>query len=427
MLYRIKRFFILMILSLSITLLASCAPAPVAPPSDLPVRLEVAIPMLANNLLMQVKNRQGMFSGQKQIVLEPFIDMKSHNVVKVSRKIEQMIFAETQQNFGDKFTIERLTSGNHTQADYVMHGVILYDTYRKNQGNFYHAESFVVERNTGKMIAKSDVWISNKNLDYTTPIDNSPVVIQSPQSIAESAVGMAVDAEIPGYGSVLGADALMTQAETAYENQDYQGALRLFTQVTQQQTLEKKKMMKTYVGLYRTNIHLGNWKAAEEAFGKLVALSVEEYNTLSVKFLFLVSKTDFDSKLKAEYPIWLRQIGQYFNNHDLCLHIVGHSSRTGKLGYNCGLSLDRAQAIQQKLQTYFPGVRKNAKTDGKAWIQNIVGSGTDDAQDAVDRRVEFKVASCPVFDNQSRDEKIRNCVNTASRSDSKTSNTIFSR
>jgi len=418
MLYNIKRLTTLVILSFSITLLVSCAPAPVKQLSDLPVSFKAAIVLLTNNLLMQVKNKQGMLGGQKKIVLEPFIDMKSNQVVKVSRQIEEIIYVETHKKFGDKFIIERLTPESVTQADYVMHGVILYDAH-PDQGNFYHVKSTVIEKNVGKIVAKSDVWISNKNLDYTPLVDNPPVVIPDSQSnkVEIDVMEMEVGAEVPQtYQTDLGAGALMTQAGAAYEKQDYQTALDLFTQVTQQQSLEKKKMMKAYIGLYRSNIHLGEQYAAEEAFGKLVALSVEEYNTLSVKFLFLVSNTAFDKKLKAEYPIWLRQIAQYFDNQNLCLHIVGHSSRTGKLGYNCRLSLDRAQAIQKQLQPYFSGIKANSKTDGKAWIHNIAGTGTDDAQDAVDRRVEFKVATCPVSDNRNRDNKIKDCINTAEAS-----------
>ena len=31
---------------------------------------------------------------------------------------------------------------------------------------------------------------------------------------------------------------------------------------------------------------------------------------------------------------------------------------------------------------------------GVGWQENIIGSGTDDARDSVDRRVEFKVRTC---------------------------------
>lgn len=403
---------------LSIILLVSCASTPVARTSDLPVNFNTAISMLANNLLIQVKDKQGMLDGfgQKKIVLEPFIDTKSHQVVKVSRQIEQIIFRETKKNFADKFTIKRLIPENNTQANYVMHGVLLYETYRKkNKGKFYHVLSSVIDKKTMQVVAKSDVWISNKNLDYVT-VTESPMVIQGSQSIAEEVVKLNIGAQTPSnYKTFLTVAALITKADAAYENKDYRTALRLYTQVTKKQSFEKKKMMNVYVGLYRTNIHLGNMNAAEKAFGKLVALSIEKYNTLGVKFLFLVSKTKFDRKLKSEYPIWLRQIGKYFQKNNLCLNIVGHSSHTGKPQYNCRLSLNRAEAIQQKLQPYYNRVKKKSKSIGKAWKQNIVGSGSDNAQDAIDRRVEFKVVSCPVSDNLRKPQKIKSCVNSVSR------------
>jgi len=189
-------------------------------------------------------------------------------------------------------------------------------------------------------VAKSDVWISNKNLDYVT-VTESPMVIQGSQSIAEEIVKLNVGAQTPSnYKNFLKIGALITKADTAYENKDYQAALRLYTQVTKQQSLEKKKMMNAYVGLYRTNIHLRDLKAAEKAFGKLVALSIEEY-------------------------------------------------------YN--------------------GVKRKSKSIGKAWAENLVGSGTDNAQDAIDRRVEFKVVNCPVSDKVRKPKKIKSCVNSVSR------------
>ncbi len=405
----------LIILGLSITLLVSCRPTKLAPPSGLPVSFEVAIPILTNHLLIQIKNKLGILDifDQKKILFEPFIDLTSHQVVKVSRQIEFIIFTETQKKFGDKFSIKRLIHENSIQADYIMHGVLTYEPYREQDINYYHVISSVIHKNTGQVVAKSDVWISNYDLDFRMVIE-SPMIVQDSHSIAEQVVKLNIDAQVPkNYNNFLKVGALITQAETAYENKDYQTALALYTQFSKLQSFEKHKMMNAYIGLYQTNIHLGNWDAAEKAFAKMVALNFEEYNSLGIKFIFLVNKVTFDSKLKAQYAIWLRQIGQYLeDNNNLCLHIVGHSSRSGGLDYNCNLSLNRAKAIQQKLQPYYKLVKANSKTDAKAWSQNIVGSGTDDAQDAIDRRVEFKVVSCPVSDNLSLHNKIKSCVNS---------------
>jgi outer membrane protein OmpA-like peptidoglycan-associated protein len=385
----------------------------VAPLSDLPLSFNAAIPILANNLMMQVKSKQRILDSfsTKNIVIDPFIDLKSHEVIKVSEQIEKIFVAETQKVFGDQFSIERLTPKNIYQADYVIHGVIMSEPY-KNNGNYYHIISSVVEKNKGKVIAKSDVWISNQTLDYT-PIIDSPIVILNPQSITEDIVKIKLGAAVaPNYNSVLEIEALINKAEEAYVNKDYDTALDLFTIATQEQSFDQMSMIKAYIGLYRTNINLKDLNAAEKVFEKIVSLNFDKNSILNVKVIFLVSKTAFDDTLAAEYPLWLRQIGKYFEQKNLCLEIVGHSSRSGKLPYNCRLSLDRAVAIQQKLEANFSNI--NSITDGKAWAENLVGSGTDDAQDAIDRRVGFKLASCPIIDNRSRKNKIEDCVKLAS-------------
>ncbi len=412
MLYCIKRFITFAIL----LLLVSCLSAPVAPLSDLPLSFNAAIPILANNLIMQVKSKQKILDNfsKKNIVIDPFIDIKSHEVLKVSEQIEKIFVAETQKVFGDQFSVERLTPKNIYQADYVIHGVIKYEPYQNN-GNYYHAISSVVEKNKGKVIAKSDVWISNQTLDYT-PIIDSPIVILNPQSITEDIVKIKLGAAVaPIYNSVLEIEALINKAEEAYVNKEYDTALDLFTIATQEQSFDQISMIKAYIGLYRTNMNLKDLNAAEKVFEKIVSLNFEKNSILNVKFLFLVSKTAFDDTFAAEYPLWLRKIGEYFQQKNLCVEIVGHSSRSGKLPYNCRLSLDRAVAIQQKLGANFSNVKINSNTDGKAWAENIVGSGTDDAQDAIDRRVGFKLTSCPIIDNRSRNNKIEDCVKLASK------------
>ena len=412
MLYYIKRFITFAILLLFV----SCSSAPVAPLSDLPLSFNAAIPILANNLIMQVKSKQRILDNfsKKSIVIDPFIDVKSHEVLKVSQQIEKIFLAETQKVFGDQFSVERLTPKNIYQADYVIHGVIKYEPY-ENNGNYYHAISSVVEKNKGKVIAKSDVWISNQTLDYT-PIIDSPIVILNPQSITEDIVKIKLGAAVaPNYNSVLEIEALINKAEEAYVNKDYHTALDLFTIATQEQSFDQMSMIKAYIGLYRTNINLKDLNAAEKVFEKIVSLNFEKNSILNVKFLFLVSKTAFDYTLKGEYPLWLRQIGQYFQQKNLCVEIIGHSSHSGKLPYNCRLSLDRAVAVQQKLAANFSKVTINSTTDGKAWAENLVGSGTDDAQDAIDRRVGFKAISCPIIDNRSKKNKIEDCVKLASK------------
>ncbi len=80
----------------------------------------------------------------------------------------------------------------------------------------------------------------------------------------------------------------------------------------------------------------------------------------------------------------------------MCLTVVGHTSRTGGEQLNRALSLRRAQAVRERLVREAPTLARGqrVRTEGRGWDENIVGTGSDDMRDALDRRVEFKVASC---------------------------------
>jgi outer membrane protein OmpA-like peptidoglycan-associated protein len=147
-------------------------------------------------------------------------------------------------------------------------------------------------------------------------------------------------------------------------------------------------------GIYLTTLKLGQTTESEEAFGRLVAYGIA-HNQLGVKFLFNPGTIDFwsDPKVTSAYRMWLRQIARQANAAGVCMDIVGHSSNTGPEGVNDSLSLRRAQYIKQRLAT--------DSTDSERWRarglgsrQNLVGSGTDDVVDALDRRVEFAIVEC---------------------------------
>ena len=50
--------------------------------------------------------------------------------------------------------------------------------------------------------------------------------------------------------------------------------------------------------------------------------------------------------------------------------------------------------IQQRLAAESPAVAGRVKPSGMGFRENIVGSDSDNAVDALDRRVEFKVEPC---------------------------------
>ena len=76
------------------------------------------------------------------------------------------------------------------------------------------------------------------------------------------------------------------------------------------------------------------------------------------------------------------------------MNIVGHTSHTGSEQANDALSLQRAAVIRQRLTSEAAALGARTKASGMGFRENIVGSGTDNALDALDRRVEFKIIGC---------------------------------
>lgn len=376
-----------------VIVLVACASPPSQPTAIAPTQFYVAVPILASQLLSQVQAKSGMFDGKKTVVIDPFVYADSGEVIKASRDIEQAIIKEAEKSFS-QLTVSRMDQNNVNAADYIMLGVILFEPLKEDTGGqgrkYYHITSSVVERKTGTVAAKSEVWISDTNLDSHSVVADAPVIPTDPKKLEELLkwTKLPVDAQVPqGFSESLDTNAILAQAETALESGNYKDALFLFSKASQR---PEGQILKTYVGLYSANLKLKDLNNAGEAFAKLVMVGVRDKN-LSVKFLFEVNKTDFinQPEKRQEYAMWLQQISRYFNTSKECLHVIGHSSKTGEEDYNRKLSLARAEKIRQLL-----GMGARAKAVGKGYEDCVNCSGTDDNKDAVDRRVVFKVASC---------------------------------
>jgi outer membrane protein OmpA-like peptidoglycan-associated protein len=161
------------------------------------------------------------------------------------------------------------------------------------------------------------------------------------------------------------------------------------------ETRNDGKTLKIYSGLYVSHLKLGNLADAEKTFGQLVAVAFAE-NNLSIRFLFQVNSTDFISepKLNQQYRIWVRQLGQHIIKSQQCVEVQGHSSKSGNEAYNNRLSLQRAEFIRRQMQLDSNASVNLTKATGRGFQDNLVGSGSDNEQDAIDRRVEFKIVPC---------------------------------
>ena len=148
-------------------------------------------------------------------------------------------------------------------------------------------------------------------------------------------------------------------------------------------------------GLYLTNWQLGQRDAAKDVFGKLVDSGLE-LKRLPMKILFLPGKTTFNpiGDLPQQYQIWISALAQRAGTVDACMRIVGHTSRTGSARTNEVLSRKRAEAVQKMLEKNNRALSTRLSATGVGSREALVGLGTDDQRDALDRRVEFRVVDC---------------------------------
>jgi outer membrane protein OmpA-like peptidoglycan-associated protein len=89
--------------------------------------------------------------------------------------------------------------------------------------------------------------------------------------------------------------------------------------------------------------------------------------------------------------MWLRQIAVRSAVGNACLQVTGHSSPSGSAAVNEQLSQLRADYVKDRLETAVPALRGHVISTGVGAKNNLIGTGSDDLSDALDRRVEFKV------------------------------------
>ena len=390
------------VLFLLATLLAAgCVSNPPAPVAKVPMEFEPAIKKLADNLFAQIKAGRGLLAGKTVFVIDPFIDANTAEVNEMSQQIEQIMVRELRSAFPE-FRVEAMTPQTLATATHVINGSTRVD--RSTPERFYRVSSSVVDAKTGVVAANAEVWVLNQQLKHA-PVSSyrdSPMYLKDKRVEGYIATTLTPAGELADreYFDSLPTAALLAEADKAFEESDYKRALAIYQLAESRQD---GKIMKTYSALYQCHRKLGRAAEAEEAFIRLVDLGLANMN-ISTRFLFSVKSTEFiaDNDLRSQYALWLKHIAKRTAAAGVCLQILGHSSRSGTEKYNENLSLQRAQSVQKIVQKDFVGAGQKTKAIGRGYRDNIIGSGSDDTQDAIDRRVEFRVTDCSRLQVESR-------------------------
>ena len=385
-----------------IAALAGCAAPPQATNLSDELPFEQAVAQATDGLAGQTQKLPAFLArvesklAKRGVVLDPMLDATTGQQTAATVLLENRVTERLTTKF-DQFEILPFQSVSLARAQYLLTGTMTrVDSGGSARKRALQINLALTDLKTGGVVAQASALARDEGLDHTPLLyyRDSPVLVKD--KVIEGYAR--TSATPPGqrgdsfYLDRIASATLINEATTLYNQERYVEALGQYRSALATPTGEQLRVLN---GIYLASVKLGRTAEAEQAFGRVVALGIA-YNELGVKFLFNPGSTDFwsDSKVSGAYAMWLRQIAKESTSARVCMNVVGHTSRTGSEQSNDALSLQRANSIRQRLLTEATVLGARTKTVGMGFRQNIVGSGTDNAVDALDRRVEFKIVPC---------------------------------
>jgi len=366
--------------------LGGCYPAPAKPPPD--QDLAHAAQHVTDDLLNQLG--PNAYASQTTSV-DPMLDGRTGQQTRACERVQAELTRSLLAT-AKGLKLIPFGSASASQARWLITGTLTV----LHQPDRFNMSVALSDRQTGIVIAQAVTPFREPGMDLspTKFYGDSPSLVRdrSVDGYLKTAATPRGQAADPLYIDQVPTSALLADALKAYEAEKWDEALGLYNAAVQR---KDGQQLRTFNGIYLTNVRLGRMKEAEEAFAKIAALGIAT-NNLAVKLLFRPGGTDFwpDPKVSALYPMWLRQIAHAAQTAGSCLNVVGHTSRSGSEQTNDRLSLARATTVRERLEREAPGVAHKWRVSGVGYRENLIGSGTDDERDALDRRVEFKVIGC---------------------------------
>ncbi len=333
------------------------------------------------------------------VVIDPLIDGMSGAQSTATRSMGQQLTALIRAQY-PQYDIQPFTAANVARSPLVLIGTFTgVNAQRQTAGarEAYRICFALADLKSGKLVSKGLAFSQADGVD-ATPLAHyrdAPAWTEDPATLGyiRTCQGTrAGDPINPLYADRIMAAALVAEAIEAYEAGRYQESLDLYASA---QRTSAGDQFRVYNGLYLANWKLGRRDRAEAAFRNIVDYGLQ-HQRLAVKFLFRPGSTAFgsDTKLTEPYPIWLKAIAARAATGNACMEVTGHTSATGPEPLNERLSILRAEYVKSQLEVNAPALAKRTIANGMGSRQTMVGTGRDDASDALDRRVEFKVIGC---------------------------------
>ncbi|TDG32548.1 OmpA family protein [Paracraurococcus ruber] len=379
---------------------ARLADAPPPPKAALP--FDDAVLALAEATLAGARTLPEIAAGgRRMLVIDPLIDRASGAETAATRGMEARIAALVRERHPE-FDLQPFSLAALEAQPLILLGAM---TPVEAPGSLANAtaptDTFRIwavlgDLRSGTILAHPTAWVQGGTVDATptaffadSPAWTEDAMVAAYLRTCAGAPGTPMD---PAYLRGLRAQALVAEGVAAQEAGRPERALALFRQAG---TTAGGRQLRALNGIYLANQALGRETEAEQAFADLVEVGLEQ-ERLAVKLLFRPATTEFvrDPRVSGPYPMWLRQIAERAEARRACLQVVGHASVTGGAAANDRLSLARAGRVRARLVAAEPPLRPRTAALGRGARDPIIGLGTDDMRDALDRRVEFRPQRC---------------------------------
>jgi outer membrane protein OmpA-like peptidoglycan-associated protein len=374
------------------------AAAPAAPAPLVAAPFADAVARAGERLLQDAQASLG--SGPRELVIDPLIDastgQQTNGTVQMGAQLAGLITRRV-----PAWNVQPLTRAALANRPLLLIGTLT--AINTKNAKDENADAFrvclvLIDLRSGKLVAK--------RVDRATlaTVDAEPVPLyrESP-TWALDATALAYikscqgsspgDPIAPGYLQRLPAQAVINEAMLAFADNKPADAYRLYHEA---RTVADPDDLRVLNGLYTTSWKTGRKKEAAETFGKIVGIGLDA-KKLPIKMFFNPGTTTLlqSADLQAQYAVWLQEVAtQVGAREKSCLRVVGHTSRTGDAAANEVLSQKRAGVIKSSLERQNKKVGTRISADGVGSREVIVGLGTDDLRDALDRRVEFRTVDC---------------------------------
>jgi outer membrane protein OmpA-like peptidoglycan-associated protein len=380
---------------------AAPAPAPAARPAPTPPLVAApfadAVARAGDRLLQDATAALG--TGPRELVIDPLIDantgQQTNSTVQMGGQLAGLITRRV-----PTWNVQALTRPALAAKPLLLIGTLT--PINSKGAKDENADAFrvclaLIDLRTSKVVAK--------RADRATlaSVDAEPIALfrEAPtwaldataEGYIKSCQGSnAGDPVAPLYLQRLPAAAVINEATLAFTDNKMADAYRLYREA---RTLAAPDDLRVLNGIYTTSWKTGRKKEAGEAFGKIIDVGLAN-KRLPIKLFFNPGTTTLlqTADLQAQYALWLQEVASRTAANDACLKVIGHTSRTGDPQANDVLSQKRAMVIKQNLERQNRKLATRVSSEGVGSREIIVGLGTDDLRDALDRRVEFRSVDC---------------------------------